>query len=65
MAWQKGPLPKDTYGFGGVVKAGDDPKAGFYFADFMGDHVLTHTHKRLEPHEVAQFDNSLTLPPSE
>lgn len=65
MAWQKGPLPKDTFGWGGVVKVGQTQ--GFYFADFQGDKVATpgpdgHI---LQPEDVAWFDNSLTLPPSE
>ena len=67
MAWQKGPLPKDTYGWGGVVKVGQDPRVGFQFADFRGDKIATlgpdgHI---LQADEVAWYDNSLTMPPSE
>ena len=68
MAWKKGPLPKNTYGWGGVVPF--DVTTGFYFADFCGDHVKTITHKpefnrTLQPHEVSWYDNSLELPPKE
>ena len=68
MAWQKGPLPEGTYGWGGVVKVGEDPGAGFHFADFRGDKVyaLCPTGgEHLQADEVAWFDNSLTMPPSE
>jgi hypothetical protein len=62
MAWQKGPLPPDTYGWGGVVPF-DFKAPGFFFADFAGDHVVTCPDGRvLQPHEVAQYDNSLALP---
>jgi len=67
MASQKGPLPAGTFGWGGVVKVGQDPRVGFQFADFRGDNVATpgpdgHI---LQPEEVAWFDSSLTMPPSE
>ena len=38
--WQRGPLPPDTWNYGGVVPVGDDLHGGLYFADFKGDHVL-------------------------
>lgn len=38
MAWQKGPLPKGIWGWGGVVPT-DHVGLGFYFADFTGDKV--------------------------
>jgi hypothetical protein len=61
MSWKKGPLPKDTFNWGGVVPVGLD--SGFYFADFWGDHVIVvPTGKRLEPHEVAYYNNCLTEP---
>jgi hypothetical protein len=64
--WQQGPLPKDTYFWGGVVQAGDDPNNGFYFADFQGDHVLITkgdgTKGRLEPHQVGWFNNCIEHP---
>jgi hypothetical protein len=66
MSWQKGPLPPDTWNWGGVVPVGE--KGGFFFADFQGDHVTivpdSNTYGRtLQAHEVAWYDNSLTLPP--
>jgi hypothetical protein len=61
MAWNNGPLPPNTWGWGGVTTY--DTESGFYFADFCGDHVLTVPDgRKLQPHEVKQFDNSLTLP---
>lgn len=62
MAWKNGPLPPGTYGWGRVVKKGDEPN-GFFFADFKGDHVrLVPSNERVEPADVGMFDNSLTLP---
>lgn len=66
MAWQKGPLPADTYGWGGVVTTAIAGGTGFLFADFRGDHVVAvgdETGARIEPADVVCFDNSLTLPP--
>lgn len=65
--WRCGPLPPDTWGFGGV-QTKDCPEQSFLFADFRGDHVLlvnTETGKntRLEACEVVQYNNSLDLPP--
>lgn len=64
MAWQKGPLPPDTYHWGGVVPVGEDSPYGyFYFADFCGDYVKTCPEGRiLKPEEVALFNNCLELP---
>jgi hypothetical protein len=63
MAWKKGPLPPETYGWGGVVPA-DHKGAGFFFADFRGDSVsISHAGRLLRPNEVAWYDNCLTLPP--
>lgn len=63
MAWKQGPLPKDTYGWGGVVPF-DQSGDGFYFADFCGDHVkCCPGERKLLAHEVALYDNSLELPP--
>lgn len=66
MAWQKGPLPAGTFGWGGVVKVGEGP--GFRFADFKGDRVAVlgaQGGHLLQADEVAWFDNSLTLPPKD
>lgn len=65
--WKPGPLPPDTYNWGGVTTA--DAAGGFYFADFCGDHVMCPgadpdgTAKRVEAADVVLFNNSLTLPP--
>lgn len=62
--WKTGPLPPNTYHWGGVVRIGDTA-SGFYFADFCGDHVkLCPSGEVLQPGEVAMYDNSLTLPPN-
>ncbi len=64
--WKRGPLPKDTYGWGGVVPFDAVGQQGFFFADFKGDKVtIPGTPERiLMAHEVAWYDNSLTLPPN-
>lgn len=64
MAWKNGPLPANTYNWGGVVIVGENPSLGFHFADFCGDHVkLCPDGKELKAEEVAMYDNSLGLPP--
>lgn len=66
MAWLPGPMPKGTWHWGAVKLIEQGSVNGFYFADFHGDHVLIHQHgeqRRIEPHEIAFYDNSLTLPP--
>jgi hypothetical protein len=67
MAWKKGPLPPDTYGWGGVVPTWDKVLCGgFYFADFKGDHVtLAAGGSEVKAEDVAWYDNSLTLPPAD
>lgn len=63
MSWKKGPMPAGTWNWGGVVPVGTGTY-GFFFADFHGDHViLIPSGKRVEPHEVAFYNNSLELPP--
>jgi len=65
--WQKGPLPPDTYGWGGVTKASEPKSVGFYFADFCGDKVKCVAGEgncfELQPHEVGMYNNCLCLPP--
>jgi len=66
--WQKGPLPPNTYYWGGVVPT-DLGGSGFYFADFCGDHVRivggeTGKDRLLQPDEVAWWNNCLELPPT-
>ena len=68
--WRPGPLPPDTYNWGGVVAVGHDTR-GFYFADFCGDHVTIvdagspNGVRVLKADEVAWFNNCLELPQSE
>ena len=63
MSWNKGPLPPDTWDWGGVVPT-DQFAGGFYFADFCGDYVVIIPGGRvLKPDEVAYYNNSLELPP--
>jgi hypothetical protein len=62
--WHDGPLPPDTWGWGGVTKV-DQKGSGFYFADFHGDHVKIVDGKSstLRPEEVGSYNNCLDLPP--
>lgn len=65
MAWQKGPLPPGSYGWGGVVTK-ECEGSGFFFADFHGDHVHLcgcDCTEIVKPEDVIYFDNSITLPP--
>jgi hypothetical protein len=81
MSWKPGPLPPDTYHWGGVVPT-DHEGSGFYFADFRGGYVsmerleLVGTdannlpiyrvhHRSLQPHEVRWYNNALDLPPND
>ena len=68
MGWRKGPMPKNTYGWGGVVPVDFAQTGGFFFADFFGDHVkvigLNGQERTLKPEEVEWYDNSITLPPN-
>lgn len=64
MAWNRGPLPPNTWNWGGVCKVGEDPSNGFEFADFQGDKVaLVPSGEILKPDDVGWYDNSLELPP--
>lgn len=63
MAWQKGPLPENTWHWGGVMVVGEGT-SGFHFADFKGDcaELVYGQEKRLvKAEEVAFFDNSLRI----
>ncbi len=67
MAWKRGPVPKDTLGWGGVTKVGDT-SMGFYFAQFEGSRVILfgnppNAGEVVPANGVAWYDNSLTLPP--
>lgn len=63
--WKKGPLPPNTYGWGGVVPVDVDTGTGFFFADFQGDKVVASNGQTYRAHEVVWYDNSLELPPKE
>lgn len=61
--WKPGPLPPETWLWGGVVPVGCEGP-WFYFADFCGDHVVVYPgHRALKPEEVAWYNNALDLPP--
>lgn len=66
--WHKGPLPEDTWNWGGVVVIGEESGHGFYFADFRGDHVIlcgktSHGEDaRIEAANVAYYNNCLGCP---
>ena len=66
--WKPGPMPANTWGWGGVVVAGSNPSLGFFFADFKGDTVTAINgsgvgkDRTLQAHEVGFYNNSLTLP---
>ena len=64
MAWLPGPVPPNTWNWGGAVPKGIVD--GFYFADFHGDHItiMTDPPRTLKPEEVEWYDNSLVLPPN-
>lgn len=63
--WKPGPLPKNTYMWGGVVTKG--LTSGFYFADFCGDHVKLigcgKDNEVVKAEDVLWYDNSIELPP--
>ena len=68
MSWKKGPLPKDTWNWGGVVPNGDT-SSGFYFADFHGEYAVMNPgdgscERTLKADEIAWYDNSLEMPPT-
>lgn len=64
--WKAGPMPEDTYLWGGVVVKGEADKGGFYFADFRGDHVIlpTDNNRRVEGKDILLYANDITLPPN-
>lgn len=72
--WQKGPVPENTWQWGGVVIKGES-ELGFYFADFCGDHVAVQRESkpgreiagkpgwsRYGPNEIVWWNNALSLP---
>lgn len=63
MSWKKGPMPADTYGWGGVITK-DGHKSGLLFADFCGDHATLCDGTKVKACDVVWYNNSLTLPPT-
>lgn len=61
MCWNKGPLPPDTWNWGGVQTV--DMTSGFIYANFCGDHVITEIGTRIEADKIAYWSNCLDLPP--
>lgn len=69
MAWKRGPMPPDTWHWGGVVTVDRHLMYGaaFLFANFRGDYAEAfggNCH-HLQADEIAWYDNSLTEPPKE
>lgn len=60
--WKDGPLPPNTYGWGGIVRGNE--AGGFEFADFCGDHVELVDGCVVKANDVCKYNNSLTLPPN-
>lgn len=63
--WKEGPLPPNTWNWGGVTEKGDHPHNGFLFADFHGDHVQVaypDNGKHLTPDQVGWYNNCIELP---
>lgn len=63
MAWKQGPLPANTWNWGGVVPV-KHGSYGFFFADFYGDHVVVDGIGIIKAEDVAWYDNSIELPPN-
>lgn len=67
-SWKPGPMPAGTWNWGAVVTKDTIAGNGFYFADFMGDHVMVYKgtfpdKARVEAADVLWFNNSIELPP--
>lgn len=61
--WRKGPLPADSWYWGGLVPA-DLHGSGFYYADFRGDHaILTPGDRKIEAADIAWYNNCIDMPP--
>lgn len=61
MCWRPGPLPLNTWQYGGVVTAETEP--WFAFADFRGDHAVLADGTRVEPEDVLLWTNCIEEPP--
>lgn len=65
--WKPGPLPPETYFWGGVVTRAmaDKGQDGAHFADFCGDHVkLVPSGEVIKAEDVAFYNNCVDLPPT-
>ena len=64
MLWRRGPMPHDTWFWGGVVVRSNLVPDGFHFADFQGDHViLIPGGERIKAEDILWYNNLLHLPP--
>ena len=66
--WKKGPMPKGTYGWGGVVPHAEKELSGFFMAGFNGDTVTAYgaddgKDRVLKDWEVAWYCNPIQSPP--
>jgi hypothetical protein len=62
--WRQGPLPPDTYFWGGVVTKEIDGQGTWYWCCFRGDHAMTSDEQRIEADEVVWYNNSINEPPT-
>ena len=69
--WREGPLPANTYGWGGIVTK-ECPKGIFLYADFCGDYAMIYDSekghlitRRVEACDILLWDNPLTEPPTD
>ena len=61
--WKKGPLPPDTWNYGGIVVDGV-PEGYMMLASFSGDCALVNDHVYTAD-EILWYNNNLQLPPLE
>jgi hypothetical protein len=62
--WKPGPLPPNTYHWGGVQLKGEEGRYSWHFADFRGDHVILPAEggKRVEKDDIILFNNAIHCP---
>lgn len=64
--WKTGPLPPNTWNWGGVVTKEIADSGGFFLADFCGNHVVAHGANGpmlVQAADVVLYNNSIELPP--
>jgi hypothetical protein len=65
MAWEQGPLPPGTTGWGAVILVGQ--KSGFFFAHFRGASAIIDPTgpgaRSVAPGQIAWYDASIDPPP--